>query len=262
MNDLMYIYANVDLLLLIMARIIACIWFLPLIKEAQMPKIAIAGFSLAIAFSVYFQIDVTATYYQSASLLSYGIALVKELTIGIILGFVVSVYCQVLSFTGSILSMQGGLSMSTMMDPGAGIQSTAIGRIYTLGFSAILLVSGGYHWIIKTLVDSYERIPLNQAIFRPEIVDTMVQMMATYLELGLKLALPIVSIIIIIDFAMGILAKSVPQINMFVVGIPIKMIVMFILMIITIQTLSEYSAIIIEKMVSTLNEVIQGMGIR
>ena len=90
----------------------------------------------------------------------------------------------------------------------------------------------------------------------------MVQMMATYLELGLKLALPIVSIIIIIDFAMGILAKSVPQINMFVVGIPIKMIVMFILMIITIQTLSEYSAIIIEKMVSTLNEVIQGMGIR
>lgn len=262
MSELMYIYAHVDVLILVMARIIACIWFLPLIGETKMPKMAIAGFSLCIAFSVYFGVDVNVPYYNEASLFSFTVALVKEFTVGIILGFIVKVYFQVLALMGSLLSMQGGISMSTVMDPTSGIQSTAVGRIYTLGFTAFFLVSGGYHWVIKTLVDSFEVIPINQVIFRADMVKCMIAMMATYFELGLKLALPIIAVIIIIDFSMGIMAKSVPQINMFVVGIPLKMIVMFMLMIITVQTISEYSTIIIEKMVSTLNEVIQGMGIR
>ena len=73
--------------------------------------------------------------------------------------------------------------------------------------------------------------------------------------------MPIVSVILVVDFAMGILARTVPQMNMFVIGIPLKMLIMFILMVVTIQVISEYNTIIIENLVNTLMNIIQGMRV-
>lgn len=258
MSELMYIYAHVDVLLLIMARVLAFVWVLPIKEETKLPRMAVAGFSLCIAFSVYFQVDVNATYYTQ-TLLSFTLAIIKEIIVGLIIGFVVKIYFQVFAFVGTLLSMQGGLSMSMVMDPSSGIQSTTIGRIYTLGFTALFMVSNGYHWLIHTFIDAFDIIPINGAVFRTDIVGTVIEMIAGYLEIGLKLSLPIVAIIIIIDFAMGIMAKSVPQINMFVVGIPLKMIIMFLLMVMTVQMIHEYSFVIVEALTNTINEIIQGM---
>lgn len=259
MNEILYLYEHVDVLMIIYARVLAFMLFLPVVEEAKLPKRVIAGFSLCLSLSIYFKVDVAADYY-APYMLSFAILLIKETLVGIILGFVVKLFFQIYPFMGTLLSMQGGISMSTVMDPAAGVQSPLVGRIYNLGFIAIFLVSGGLHLLISTLVSSFDKIPIGQVLFKQAIVSTLIEAVAVYFELGLKLALPIVAVILIIDFAMGIMARTVPQMNMFVIGIPLKMLVMFILMIVTIQMVTDYNHLIISKMIQTLTEMIQGMS--
>ena len=260
MEDLIYLYRYVDVLLIIFVRVLGAILFLPIIEESRMPRIALAGFSLGISLAIFFKIDVSVSYYDP-NLLSYTILIVKETVVGLIMGFVVKIFFQIYPFMGSLLSMQGGLGMSMVMDPTAGTQSTLIGRFYNLGLGAFFVLSGGYHWFIHTLVESFELIPINQEVFGPNIVMGMIDTISLYFELGLKLAMPIVAVILVIDFAMGILARTVPQMNMFIIGIPLKMLVMFILMVATIQVISQYNTIIIENLVNTLMNIIQGMRV-
>lgn len=258
MEDLYYLYQYIDVFLIIFVRIIAAIFFLPIIEETKVPKIALVGFALGISIAVYFKTDVTLTYYQP-TLLSYTILLIREMLVGLILGFVAKIFFQIYPFVGSLWSMQGGISMSIVMDPTTGTQSTQLGRIYNLVFAVVFIISGGYHWFIHTLVESFELLPIGKEVFSLNLVGGIVETTGTYLELGLKLAIPIVGIILIVDFAMGILARTVPQMNMFVIGIPLKMIILFILLLITIGTMSQYNHIIIETLIQSINNVIEGM---
>lgn len=258
MEDLIYLYQSVDLLLVIFIRIIGVLAFLPIIEETKMPRVALAGISLGIAIPVFFKMDLTVSFYEP-TLISLTIVIVKELIVGLMIGFMVRLYFQIYPFVGSLLSTQGGLGMSMIMDPTAGTQSTLIGRIYNLGLGAFFVLSGGYHWLIYTLIESFEILPINKEIFGEQIVEGMIETMGHYFEIGFKLAMPIISVILIVDFAMGILARTVPQMNMFVIGIPLKMIIMFILMIATIEMVGHYNSIIIESLVNAIINMMQGM---
>ena len=258
MSELTYLYAHRDVFIIIFVRIIGAIAFLPIIEETRMPRIALSGLALGIALPVFFKTDVTMTYY-APNLVSYSAILVKEMIVGLSLGFVVKLFFQIYPFVGSLLSMQGGLSMSVVMDPTSGTQATQIGRLYNLGLAVIFIQSGGYHWFIKTLIESFDLIPIGKAVFSDNIAMGMVETMGVYFELGLKLSMPIVGVILVVDFTMGILARTVPQMNMFVVGIPIKMIILFVLLIMMMNVTSQFNQMIIETLVQTVNDVIAGM---
>ena len=258
MEELYYLYEHVDIFLIIFVRILAVMLFLPVIEETKLPRLALAGLSIGVTISVYFKTDVTQHYYEP-TMVSFAILLIKEMVVGLIIGFGVKIFFQIYPFVGSLLSMQGGISMSVVMDPTAGVQSTLIGRLYGLGLGTVFIISGGYHWLIHTLVESFTLIPIGKAVFGPNIVSGMVQTTAAYMELSLKLAIPIVGVIMIVDFAMGILARTVPQMNMFVIGIPIKMLILFVLLVLTMGTTVQYNQTIIEYLVNTVSNIIQGM---
>ncbi len=258
MEDLIYLYQDIDIFLIIFVRILAVIIFLPIIEETKLPKIALTGLSLGIAIPVYFKMDVSIQYYEP-HLISYTLLIMKEILIGLIMGFVVKIFFQIYPFIGSLLSTQGGLGMSIIMDPTSGTQSTLIGRLYNLSLGAFFVLSGGYHWLIHTLVESFNLIPIGREVLGTSTVMTIVDTIGRYFEIGFKLSMPIIAVIIIVDVAMGILARTVPQMNMFVIGIPLKMLIMFILMILTIQTVPRYNALIIDELVNTFMNIIQGM---
>lgn len=256
MSDIIYLYQNIHILLVVFIRVLSAIIFLPIIEETKLPKIALAGFSLAISICVIFRID---SITIPETLTSYTVLIIKEIIIGLTLGFVVKMFFQIYPLIGSVLSTQGGLGMSLMMDPTSGSESALLGRFYNLGFMAFFLVSGGYHWFIQVLVDSFQMIPIGESVFRVSVSETVIHTLSVYFLMGFKIALPIVAILFITDVAMGILARTVPQMNMFVIGIPLKMIIMFVMMIVSMPLVVKYNAMIIEQMVQTVLEVLQEM---
>lgn len=258
MEDLVYLYAHVDVLLIIFCRIIAAVLFLPIIEESRIPKLATSGLCLCLAITVFMVTDLGQIYYEP-TLISYTILLLKETLIGLIIGFVLKIYFQIYQFIGSLWSTQGGLGMSMALDPVGGVQTPVLGRFYNLCLCAIFVLSGGYHWFIKTLIDSFTLIPINKGVFGTHLVAGIIDTVGNYLLISFKLAMPVLGLLILIDFGLGILARTVPQMNMFVIGIPLKVIVLFALLIATVGLVPRFNTIIIDNMVNTIMNLIQGM---
>ena len=124
---------------------------------------------------------------------------------------------------------------------------------------AIFVLSGGYHWFIKTLIDTFTLIPINKGVFGTHLVTGIIDTVGNYLLISFKLAMPVLGLLILIDFGLGILARTVPQMNMFVIGIPLKVIVLFALLIATVGLVPRFNTIIIDNMVNTIMNLIQGM---
>lgn len=258
MEEFKYIYESIDVFFLIFCRIAGFIMILPIIEETRMPKMSTITLCTALTIPVFFKTDLTIEYYQP-TLIYYAIALFREILVGLILGFIIKVFFQVYPFVGMIWSTQGGLSMSMVMDPTSGTQSSTLGKIYNLGFAVYFLISDGYHYLIKAVINTFETIPLNGAIFTTTMALGMVSTLAEYFIICVRLAAPIIAILIIVDCTLGILARTVPQMNMFVIGIPLKMIIMFILLISSSTVFRPYNDLIIDNMINTFTNLIQGL---
>lgn len=258
MEDLIYVYAHIDVLLVIFCRIMAAIVFLPIIEESKAPKLTISGLGLCLSVTVFMVTDCSVIY-DETTLVSYTLVLIKEILVGLTMGFIIKIYFQIYQFIGSLWSTQGGLGMSMALDPIGGEQTPILGRFYNLCLCAIFVLGGGYHWFIKTLVDSFTIIPINKAILGTSIVTGIIGTVSDYLMISFKLAMPVIGILLLVDFGLGILARAVPQMNMFVIGIPLKVIILFILLIATVGLIPRFNTIIIDHMVATMMNLIQGM---
>lgn len=258
MNSIIDIYTHIDIWLMIFCRILFALVFLPIITESKLPPLLQGGISAILATIVFFTIDIPPIQYTQ-TLIGYGMVLIKEIVIGLIIGFSVLIFFQVYYFVGNLLSTQGGIGMSTILDPVNGTQMPILGKFYYLGFCTIFVMSGGFHWFINSLVETFTYIPLGKGILRPELIYVVVEAVALFWEMSFKLASPIIAVIFIIDCGLGILARTVPQMNMFVIGLPLKMIVLFIMLISTTAFLPTFNNLIIENITNTFFNIIQGL---
>lgn len=258
MNNIVDIYTHIDIWLLIFFRIVFAIIFLPILVEAKIPAQMKVGLSAILATIVFFTIDIIPINYAN-NLVGFSIVLFKEALVGLIIGFSVLIFFQVYYFVGNLLSTQGGIAMSTVMDPVNGTQMPLIGKLYYLAFCLIFILSGGCHWFITSLVETFIHIPIGEAIIRPDITYAVVEAVSIFWEMSFKLASPIIAVIFIVDCGLGILARTVPQMNMFVIGIPIKVIILFIMLICTIGLIPVFNDIITDNITNTFFNILQGL---
>ncbi|ONI37756.1 flagellar biosynthetic protein FliR [Candidatus Epulonipiscium fishelsonii] len=258
MDNILEIYHYTDIWLLIFCRIVAAVVTLPVVIETKLPAIALGGLTGVLTMIVFFTIPFEATYYAE-NVLTFGVIVLKEVVVGLIIGFAFGIFFQVYYFFGQLLSTQGGLGMSTIMDPNSFTQVPIIGKFYTLAFTVVFLASGGYHWFIKSLVETFYYIPVGKAVVNPEIMYSVLDAVILFFEMGFKLASPVVGVIVVVDCGLGILARVVPQMNMFVVGLPIKLIVLCLLMIALMEVIGSYNDLITKTIVSEFFNIIEGL---
>jgi flagellar biosynthetic protein FliR len=171
-----------------------------------------------------------------------------------------SIFFQVYNFMGDLLSMQGGLRMSTLFDPSTNTQSSTLGRFYYLAFAAIFILSGGYHWFITAVVESFRVIPLTLGnLDSTRLLGMLIIAISSFWEVSFKMAIPILAIMFLVDCGMGILARTVPQMNMFVIGIPLKAFLLFLLLTITLSVVPHFNAEIIRYMRDLTFGFLEGM---
>lgn len=248
--------------LLIFTRIIGAIFFLPIMTQASsVPAITKAGlsFMLAIVVSSTMSIQPVGAQMDTLEVLTFTILLVKELLVGITLSYCINVFFNVYNFVGQLWGMQGGLSQAMMFDPSSGIQVAAIGKLYAMAFGIVFMCSGGYHWFISSLVESFKYIPLGNPVFKGELLWEMVSVVVSFWEVSFKIAAPIVGVIFIVDCALGILARTVPQMNMFAIGIPLKTSILFICMLLMLGLFEPSNNLIIKHMVDYFFDIAKGM---
>jgi flagellar biosynthetic protein FliR/FlhB len=172
----------------------------------------------------------------------------SEISTGVILGLITNIMFDTVSLAGSWIDAHIGLSMISMLDPNSEAQVTITAKILNYVAMAIFFTVDGHHLLLKSLVESYTLVPLGKSIINEGSITYFMEVITNYFFIGLKIAIPMVLIIILTDICMGLISRVVPQINVMILGMPVKMIV-------GIVTVAVALPLIIKIFVSTLSYI-------
>ncbi|MBX7287226.1 fused FliR family export protein/FlhB family type III secretion system protein [Clostridium chauvoei] len=151
--------------------------------------------------------------------------IISEISTGVVLGIITNLAFEAVLMAGSLMDVQIGLSMVSVLDPNSKTSTTVIGNLLHFIAMMIFFVIDGHHMLIKSLVESFILVPLGKNILYTDTMMALIDIIAKYFAIGLKIAIPIVMIIIITDLCMGLISRAVPQINVMILGMPVKMLV-------------------------------------
>lgn len=195
----------------------------------------------------------------------YILTIIREILIGLLLGLIAYFFFVVAQMAGAFIDLQIGFAIANVIDPMTGMQSPMIGNFKYFLSILLFLSMNGHHLLIKAIVDSYQWVPLSNDLFAQiyegEISGFVVQSFITAFALAFQMAAPIVASLFLVDVGLGILARTAPQFNIFVVGIPVKILIGLIMLFLFIpglwnlfadlfQTLFEHMEMLLELLAS------------
>ena len=151
--------------------------------------------------------------------------LIGEVLCGLILGFVVNIIFEFVKMAGSLIDLQVGLSMMNVVDPIGNDNVTIISNLTYYLAAIMFFITDGHHTLIKCLIRSFSIVPIGKGINFSNSFDSILSSFIKYFEIGVRIAIPLILVILISDMAMALVSRSVPQINVMILGIPIKIIV-------------------------------------
>lgn len=213
---------NLEYFLLILVRISVFVYMAPFFSTKGVPARVKVGFSFFMALLIYSTIPVIPKL-EYSTVWGYAMLVLKEAATGAIIGLSAVLSTMILSFAGRIIDMETGMSMANLMDPTTNEMSSISGVIYQYMVTLMLLITGMYQYIIKALAETYELIPVCGAVFNSDkLLAAMTDFMTAYMSIGFRVCLPIFSIMLLLNAVLGIMTKVARQINMFSVGMQIK----------------------------------------
>lgn len=216
---------DLEYFLLILTRVASFVFVAPFFSMRNTParvRVALSVFTSLLLYQSLTPSDAVA--YES--LMEYTIVVIKEAVVGILIGFGATICTTIVNFAGSIADMETGLSMATLMDPTTRETTSITGVLYQYIFMFMLIGTGMYRYLFGALVDTFTLIPINGAVFHSDrMVETMVMFLGDYILIGFRIVLPIFCTILLLNAILGVLAKVSPQMNMFAIGLQLKILV-------------------------------------
>ncbi|KZN97612.1 flagellar biosynthetic protein FliR [Aeribacillus pallidus] len=248
------------LFLLVFTRITAFIATLPLFSYRNIPmrfKIGMSFFlSLIIVMTIdEGKVDLDANFYP---------LIIKEVLIGLFIGLIAYIIMSAVHIAGSLIDFQMGFIIANIIDPQTGVQTPLIGQ-FLYSFALLLMLSlNGHHMLINGIVYSFQVIPPDQYFIPISDGAVAEQVLKAYSKMFLvafQMALPIVASLFLVDLALGIVARTVPQMNVFVIGFAIKIGVSFLMMVLVlgiifmlIQGLFQYMFDVMRTLMNLLGD--------
>lgn len=215
------IFSQYQLFLLVMVRTSGIFIFSPFFSSQNIPNIMKIGLSFSISLLISSVLPFSEDFTNEVLVL----LIFKELMVGIIIGFISYAFFSSFYVMGQIIDMKIGFGMVNVVDPQNRTQVPLMGNFYYILSFLILLSINGHHSIISALVDSYTFLPIGSFKYTGDTMSILINTLVKSFEIGFKLSTPIVAIIFLTDIVLGIMSKTIPQMNVFVVGMPLKVII-------------------------------------
>ena len=196
------------------------------------------GLSLAIAMFAVFELGTTQVINYSA--LEFIAAMLQGFVIGIVIGFIMTLFLSVFQLGGEVMDMQMGLSMASMYDPATRANISVTGNLLTSMYVLIFFISNAHLALFTVVIQSFQVIPLGVGQVSNQVAVYFIELMYYIFLYAVQLSLPIIVTEIIAEFAVGILMRLVPNINVFVINIQIKVIIGLIIILTIIPALANF----------------------
>ena len=246
--------AQVTLFSLILMRMSGFILLNPILGRRNIPMQVKAGFIFVLTLTVYSFSAGDA--FDIANPLEYGFLLLKEFAAGYVIGYVTELFFFVITFAGYVMDFQMGLSMSTVYDPQSNTQVPITGRLLQAFYVLLFFAVDGHLALMKILLQSAEIVPYGGIVITQNLALRVIDLFSECVIMGIKFAFPILAAEFLIEIGVGILNKIVPQINIFVINIQLKVIVGLGLLVFLISPIGEYLSNLVTVMIKTIQEII------
>jgi flagellar biosynthetic protein FliR len=191
---------------------------------------------------------------------AYILTCLGELAFGIALGFALRVLLEAMRFGGEILDLQIGLRAGQLFDPATGAQSGILSTGYYLIALIIFIQIDGHHWLLRGMAASFAIAPVGGLSYDPGLCEVVADLGESVFALGLRLAGPVVAALVLADLAFGLVARAVPQINVFIVGIPAKIALGFIVAALGMPLVCRNLGSIVELMSKYLDLIVRAFA--
>lgn len=249
---------SIEYFILILIRIASFMVSAPFFNMSNTPRRVKIGFAACVSVIVYEILPKTVLTYDG--MLGYSVIVVKEVTTGLFLGLAANICTYIMQVAGNMIDMHIGLSMATEYDPVTMTQSAVSGNLYNYLVLLLLVVTNMQHYILRAIVDSYQVLPINGQNFNwNHMMTTMVALMSDIFTLAFRMVLPVFACIMILNVILGIMAKVAPQMNMFAIGIQLKILLGFLIMFLTIGLLPYISDFVFSEMKKIMTMMLEGM---
>ncbi|MCF8067777.1 MAG: flagellar biosynthetic protein FliR [Desulfobacterales bacterium] len=242
--------------LLVLTRVSIVLFLFPVFSTTVFPNTAKAAFCLVIAFLLFPVVSVSPHLFPE-NMVQFMILMVSELILGMILGLTVHLFFGAAQLAGAMIGFQMGFRMINVVDPQTGMQVSILEQVAYWVALLVFLLLNGHHAMISALADSFHIINIGFISFSDNLVTKMLLLPADMFTLSIKIGAPAIAALIFTSAAFGITAKFLPQMNILIVGFPVKIAVGLLffglslqaLMILTRQFVSNFSPLLHSLMV-------------
>jgi flagellar biosynthetic protein FliR len=174
------------------------------------------------------------------SLLTIFLILLKEIIIGIFFGCIVRIIIAATHFAGTILAMQSAFSSATMFDPAQGSQNAIIGNFYSISAITLVFVSDIHHLIIEAIIDSFHTFQINSVFFTFDMSEFVIGTLTKSFIIGVKVASPYLVIGALINITSGVIARMMPNMQIFFIITPLQILICLLILNITFLSSLEW----------------------
>lgn len=236
---------KISVLLLIFVRVSAFFVTIPLFSYKTIPSQLKIVLAFVLSWMMYYTFSIEAFTING----DYLLLVLKEAVVGLVLGLVVYIVFSAVQIAGGFIDFQMGFAMANIVDPQTGAQSPLMGQFFNFLLLLVFLAINGHHLVLDGIFYSYQFMPIDQ--FFPkfgdaESVEYIMKLFVAVFAIAFQMSAPIIATLFLVTLALGITGKTVPQLNIFVVGFPIKIAVGFILLITMMGVMVEVMEKVIE----------------
>lgn len=238
-------------IILILIRITSFIVVVPGFSYRGIPntlKVAVSG---VLSIFIYSTVPDMAI---EGGLIGFGVLAIKEAVFGLTLGFVAQLLFSAIETAGKLIDFQVGFAMGAVYDPAMGAQASNYGRLYYWLAIAIFFLLDMHNVLLRGIIGSFELIPLGSANIYGTGTESMLIVFSEVFEIGINLAAPMIITVLITDVVLGVISRTVPQINVFMLGMPMKSMISFFVFLMSIVWVMNYSG----EIIATIPNYIEG----
>ena len=255
------ILQSASIYMLIFCRMTAFFVVSPIFSSRGVPNSYKIGLSAIIAV---FILLIQGTNQVIPGDLSYLLVVIREILVGLLMGYVATLMFMVIQMAGSFIDIQIGFGIVNVLDPITGTSVPVLGNLKYVFATLIFFSMNGHHYLLDAVIRSYNWIPLSndvfQRIYNGNLSEFLITTFSQAFTLAFQMAAPLVVALFLTDVALGFLARTAPQFNVFVIGIPLKILVGLVMLLLLIPSFIYAFEHLFEVMFKALHNLFATIG--
>ncbi|WP_027352945.1 flagellar biosynthetic protein FliR [Desulfosarcina sp. BuS5] len=239
MNIINIPLSQIQFFLLIFLRITSIMMVVPVFENRNIPVIFKVGLSFAVSI-ILFPLIKFDSFPVFTGLLPFALGVAGEIMLGVIIGLSVKLLFSGIQLAGQIAGIQMGLGISRVLDPNMGTQVSNIGQIFNLVALLMFLSINAHHFFLRAIADSFNMVPPLSFQFGNSLIEYLIILTGNMFIIAVKAGAPIMVALLLTSVAFGLVARTVPQMNIMIVAMPLKIAVGLLFLGITLPYLTSY----------------------